>query len=63
MTILLQEPDSMTLDNEALPECDEVDITEADLLHDEELEHYLITSAFSPIEEIYVLEPKHGSKV
>ena len=53
----------MTLDNEALPECDEVDITEADLLHDEELEHYLITSAFSPIEEIYVLEPKHGSKV
>ena len=53
----------MTLDNEALLECDEVDVTEADLLSDEELQHYLITSAFSHIKEIYFLEPKNGSKV
>ena len=51
-------------DKEALPECDnEDDIDEEDLVSDDQMEHYLIASAFSPATEVYFLEPKCCSKL
>ena len=51
-------------DKEALPECDnEDDIDEEDLVPNDQMEHYLIASAFSPATEVHFLEPKHCSKL
>ena len=44
----------MTSDNEALPGCQAVNIR--DLQPDEQLEHHLITTAFSPAYEIHLFE-------
>lgn len=54
---------STLTDNNAIPECDVVDITESDLFHDQQLDSYLISCAFSPVTEILILETKYQSKM